>query len=226
MKRYAIISCVRNTSYRPDLYKLEDTYNVDTITRKLYIGLKAKFGPSNISFISPNAPKNRILQKIDFVRDNLDSDGLLFFYFQGHGDSVDSQNPSLEAKDQFLVCASNTLIDNTIDAKIRGFLPSQRIFSIVDSCSSETVVEWKQYPWSEYPQVIHIASALDRKIAPSNNGAGVFSRYFVKRFISNEAYFNMSYESFIEDLKELEIKTYLRKTRTVDDNFLSEKLFN
>lgn len=227
MKRYAILSCVRETEYQPQKYPHEDTLGVDKVTKSLYSGIVYKFGTSNVSYFSPNAKRSSILNKLEEVRQSLDSDGLLFFYFHGHGDSMESQNPSLESRDQFLVCSNEILIDNTIDIKISGFKPTQRIFSIVDSCSSETVVEWKKFPWTSYPQVIHVASSRDNGYAYSNINGGLLSQKIVNQFLLSGLYWGMSYRYFLTQMRtSIDVKSFIGMTKNTEDKFLDKKMFD
>ena len=229
MKKYAILSCVEETSFQPHIYKSEYTRGVKNITKKIYKSIKRNFGESNIKLITPNSTKDSLLEQIDFVKNNLDNDGLLFFYFHGHGGYTQGKS-SFEKEDQFLVCHEKILIDNTIDQKISGFLPSQRILSIVDSCSSRTVVEWKKFHWSRYPQVIHISSSLDDKLAESNINGGLFSQGFYKRFLINGLHNRITYNDLLKKLKELKekgkIESYITQSGTITKEFLTKKMFN
>lgn len=227
MKRYAIISCVRETLYKPKRYPFKATEAVYRVANSIYSAVENNFDGTNISIFGPNATKKSILNKIDEVQEKLDDDGLLFFYFHGHGDSTKAIKSDFEKKNQFLVCYNNILIDNTIDAKLSNFLPTQRIFSIVDSCSSETVVEWKKYNWSSYPQVIHIASALDKDVAFSDGNGGVFSQMIFNDFFSTGLFFGATYYDFLEFLRSsVDVKNYIRMTKSVDSNFLNKTMFN
>jgi hypothetical protein len=222
LKRYAIISCVRETLYKPERYPFKATEAVYRVANSIYNWVENKFDASNISIFGPNATKKSILDKINEIQETLDDDGLLFFYFHGHGDTTIGENSN-----QFLICRRGILIDNTIDLKLSGFLPTQRVLSIVDSCSSETVVEWKRYHWRSYPQVIHIASALDKDVAFSDGNGGVFSQMILNDFFSTGLFFGATYYDFLEFLRNsTDIKNYIRMTKSVDSNFLNKTFFD
>ncbi|WP_298754887.1 caspase family protein [uncultured Psychroserpens sp.] len=224
MKRYAIISCVL-TNTVSSIYKNSATVGVELVAKKLYNEIKPKFG-NNVSFIKPNATKEHILSEIRMVSNKLDSNGMLFFYFHGHGDTIDGRLYNDEKKDQVLVCTRNYLVDDTLDLYIRKFKPTQRILSIVDSCSSETVVEWSQYKWKSYPQIIHISSSRDGDVAYAYTNGGILSNKLAHLLYGGQ-YNNWTYEIMITRLKTLiPNRCYINKTPNVKNNFLKDKIFN
>lgn len=225
MKRFAIISCVKFNTVSA-VYKNSATAGVELVANKIYRNIKTKFGSNNIEFIRPNASKDKILSKLTWVSERLDTNGMLLFYFHGHGASIKGEQVNDEVKDQALVCADNYLVDDTIDIYLRRFKPTQKILSIVDSCSSETVVEWSQFKWKSYPQIIHIASSRDEEIAHAYSDGGIMSKELAKLLYGYQ-YHNWTYEILIRRLK-LKVSTgiFLSKTKNVNDQFLREKLFN
>lgn len=225
MKRYAIISCVKFNTVSA-LYKNSATAGVDIVADKIYKSIKTKFGSNNIKFIRPNASKADILSSLKWVSERLDTNGMLFFYFHGHGDSITGRLVNDEIKDQALVCTKNYLIDDTLDMYFRYFKPTHRILSIVDSCSSETVVEWSQYKWKAYPQILHIASSRDEDIAYAYSDGGIMSKELAK-LLSGYQYYNWNYETLIRRLKlKTPTRIYINKTQNVNYSFLRTKMFN
>ena len=207
------------------LYSNRATQGVELIAGKIETELRPKFG-LNISFIRPSASKKEILDKIDFVARNLDKNGVFFFYFHGHGDTIRGRLADDEDKDQALVCRSNFLIDDTLDIHFRKFKASQRILSIVDSCSSESVVEWSQFKWTSYPKIIHIASSLDGQRAFAYTNGGILSNKLWDLFYNGQ-YNNWTYAMFIKKIKELRsVKCLVKQTDNVNRSYLNTKLFN
>jgi hypothetical protein len=89
------------------------------------------------------------------------------------------------------------------------------------------VVEWKRYHWRSYPQVIHIASALDKDVAFSDGNGGVFSQMILNDFFSTGLFFGATYYDFLEFLRNsTDIKNYIRMTKSVDSNFLNKTFFD
>ncbi|MEM9680406.1 MAG: caspase family protein [Bacteroidota bacterium] len=210
MKQFGIFSCVRGTSVPG--YSNEATSGVDATTYDIMGELDPIFR-DNVEALTPNATRNEIISAIEDVANKLDDDGFCLFYFHGHGDSVLGDTGGDELKDQVLVCSDTILKDDEITSTLRLFKNTQRILTIVDSCSSETVIEWPGKQLSDFPQILHLASSHDGDEAGALPQGGDFSNKLLN-VISNGGFFNLSYRSFIYDLELSSINTpfYYRHT--------------
>jgi hypothetical protein len=223
MDRYAILSYVKTTSLGK--YDNTATNGVDKIAGHIRRAIKPAFKGA-LADLGPSATKNDILLELQYAADNLSPNGICFFYFHGHGDSIPGRGIRDETKDQALVCQDDYLLDDEIDTALRSFKPTQRFLSIVDCCSAETVVEWSQYPHASYPQIIHIASARDEEKAWSLPQGGIFSKKLYN-MIKREGYYGLTYKSFYTrlELRCIACPCYVRISENVSAEYLNTKLF-
>lgn len=223
MKKIAIVSYVENTLV-PN-YDNNATRGVSIIAKKIITEIKQSF-QNSIEDIGPRTKRKEILDAFIYAREKLDDNGLCFFYFHGHGDSILNVGEKDEVYDQVLVCNDEYLLDDHIDEILRSFLPTQRIFSIVDSCSSETVIEWSKYTTIKYPQIIHIASSADGENSYSWPSGGIFSQRLYN-LLYNGNFWNMSYDNFITKIKSFTInqECFVSKTDNISNKYLNSKLF-
>lgn len=224
MNKVAIFAYVQETLLTQ--YDNRATSGVPSVARKIMRELRPAFRDNNLIDLGPLTRADQIRDKFLDVSSKLDSDGLCFFYFHGHGDSVPGSIRSDEAKDQALVCHDRYLIDDHIDELLLTLGPKRRVLTIVDSCSSETVVEWSKQKSSDYPQIMHIASARDGEEAGALPGGGLFSRRILK-LISGEEFKRFTYQSFAAKLKLYTVSApcYVRTSTNMSNKFLQTKLF-
>lgn len=223
MDRFAIFSYVQQT--RLSQYDDRATAGVGGIARDIKKEVKQVFR-DNIADLGPFTTRSDILSKLTYVAHNLSPKGVCLFYFHGHGDSIPGRGIKDEAKDQALVCYDDYLCDDDIDTVLRAFKPTQRLLTIVDSCSSETVVEWSLYPHATYPEIIHLASARDDETARAFPQGGDFSRRMY-RLINGSNFYNYTYQSFARKLEFSSIRPhcYVKKSPNISNQFLNTKLF-
>src|SRR5688572_13928935 len=177
MDKLAIFAYVAETTLSK--YSNDATLGVGNIAQSLINELRPAFGDDVVD-VGPRSTVQQVASQLEFAAKYLSKHGLCFFYFHGHGDSIRGVGRQDEFKDQALVCHDGYLVDDQIDDLLRKFKPTQRILSVVDCCSSETVIEWSSSKISNYPQIIHIASAHDGQDA----GAAAFGGMFSQRMLS------------------------------------------
>lgn len=222
MRSIAIISSVRETLIPG--YNNEATKGADQMTSQLQLEVNTVF--DEVRLIQGHTTKAKILSALYDASQNLMPGGLCVFYFQGHGDDRPQQfDRENEPEDQVLVCYDGYLFDDEIDHMLRNFHPTHRVFSIVDSCSSETVVEWKYEGQEHYPQVIHLAAAADYTAAPSTALGGMMSSVILN-LIYQGGYSNYSYSSFCKRIQALtNNRARVRTTANIQPSFLNKQLF-
>lgn len=224
MQRCAIFAYVSNTQL-PE-YDNRATIGVGAVAGSIMTEIKPKF-KNDLFDLGPNSTVQSITANLSLAAEKLEDRGFCLFYFHGHGDSITGKYRNDEKKDQVLVCHDGFLFDDAIDQILSTFKPTQRILTIVDSCSSETVVEWSKHPMSAYPQMIHIASSTDDGVALANRWGGIFSRKILN-LVYNMAYYNYTYDTFIRRLQWQ--STYspclVRISDNVKTGFLRTKLFD
>ena len=223
MDKYAIVAYVKETELSQ--YSNQATAGVGLAARNLILELSPIFG-NNLIDLGPSTKIDNIITKLQYAAQNLDANGLCLFYFHGHGDSVNGIGRNDEATDEALVCNDGYLFDDSIDEILQTFQPTQRILSIVDSCSSESVFEWSMAPESSYPQIIHIASAADGTEAGALPMGGIFSRRIWSILYGGAAQ-SFTYQRFTQRLQLLTVSTpcVVRKSPNVSDAFLNSRLF-
>ncbi|MBS9462882.1 caspase family protein [Flagellimonas sp. 389] len=223
MQNCAIIACVKQTKIPG--YDNWATWGVEGMALDIIDELEPIFG-NNLLYIGPNASRDEIVDGISNFTQQLDKEGFCFFYFHGHGDTVRGAKVNDEKTDQVLVCSDKFLWDDTMEETLSLFMPTQRVLTFVDSCSSETVVEWSLFNSSKYPQIIHIASSEDGAIALAYTSGGLMSTNFLN-IIYNANYYNMTYQSLITELKlnAIRSKCLVKKTSNVNHKYLNKELF-
>ena len=223
MKQYAIFSYVKETKL--ENYDNSATFGVPIVARDLIQELKPVF-KTNYSDLGPYTKRADIISALRFAAQNLDPNGFCFFYFHGHGNSIGGRGDDDEPKDQVLVCHDGYLLDDDIDEQLRQFSDTQRIFTIVDSCSSETVIEWLKEDTHSYPKIIHYASARDEGVALALPNGGLLSRRIVN-LIWNNGYEGFSYNTFTKRLELMFIASrfMMNKTNNVSYSDMNRKLF-
>ena len=223
MKYFALISYVGETLLPQ--YDNHATSGVPVVAGHLLDVLMPLFG-QNIVDLGSRSKVADITSQLSFAAVNLDEDGFCLFYFHGHGDSIPGRDINDETMDQALVCYDDYLVDDEISRILQKFRPTQRLLTLIDCCSSETVIEWPDDPPSGYPKLIHIASANDGKEAYAIRTGGIFSRKILN-LIYNGGYLNFSYKSFINRIKLSSITTecIVRWNNRVDKAYLNTNLF-
>ena len=201
------------------------TIGVTKVAKDIVTAIKPIFR-NNLFDLGPKSTVENITRRLKQASYNLREGGLCFFYFHGHGDSLPDLQREDELMDQALVCHDGYLLDDTIDEILAGFKPSHRVLTLVDSCSSETVIEWTKHLPSTYPQIIHIASSLDESVAYASPRGGILSRT-AAGLLYNYGYSRLTYRSFIQRLKRRLIYTpcFERTTDNVTSGFLNARLF-
>lgn len=222
-KKIALLISVRNTLLP---YSNVATSGVDAMANNLQYASSNAF--SNVRMIQHQVKKQRIINSIIEVSQELSPGGFCLIYYHGHGDSITGSMENDEIKDQALVCYDGYLLDDEIDQLLRGFHPTCRILSIFDCCSSNTLVEWK-YTYHNYPNIIHIASADDNGYALASTMGGVMSQQIIN-MIDGWAFSNYTYINFIQTLKNrmnhIGHPLYIRTSPGVKNDYLNLPLFN
>ena len=224
MKKFAIFAYVRETKLND--FSNTATWGTPIVARELKTALRSVFH-NNIADLGPFTTKGDIIYALTFAARNLlPRDSLCFFYFHGHGASLPNRYFPDEEFDQVLVCHDDYLYDDTLSEVIQQFKPSQRIFSIVDSCSSASVIEWPKITQAPYPQIIHLASALDDGNAYALANGGIFSRRILN-LIYGYNYTNFTYQSFARKLRSMAITTQFNTniTSNLNHTVLNSKIF-
>lgn len=200
-KRIAIFISVRETRLN---YSNRATSGVDNMSNNLRYALSNAF--SNVRVIQNRVSKGRIVHAIKEASYHLEPGGFCLIYFHGHGNSI-RRNPKYdinkdEGHDEALVCYDGLLFDDEIDQLLRGFNPRCKILTIMDCCSSKTVVEWEYNP-KLYPKIIHIAAASDdgyNKDAKAGPSGGIMTQQIVN-MLSGWGYSNYTYAGFLRSLR-------------------------
>jgi len=222
MNKIAIVASVKAT--RVTGYDNQATQGADAIANALAGELSYAF--NNIQVIQNYTTKARIVDTLTTAAKVLDPGGLCVFYFHGHGDSLPNVlRPDQETRDQALVCYDGFLFDYEIDLLLQNFLPSHRLLTIVDSCSSETVIEWNYPDVARYPQIIHIGASRDGDQAGADTLGGIMSRNILNS-VYGYGYANYTYLSFCQRIKQLTgNQPAFRTSPGVQRSFLNAKLF-
>lgn len=222
MEKYAIYAHVTKTDVPG--YSNNATQGVGRIARSIRRELNPVF-KTNIANLE-NAKVSDITKSLRYAIDNLNDNGICFFYFHGHGDSKPGIGYNDEITDEVLICNDGILYDDEIDGLLRLFKPTQRILSVVDSCSSNTVVEWSRINTDKYPEIIHIASAKDDEIAGALPNGGIFSNRMLTVII-DYAYTALTYQAFYTRLENFTVSApcIVTKSGNVSQGFLNKKLF-
>jgi hypothetical protein len=223
MDKYAIFGYVKET--RLAGYSNLATQGVDLVAGNIIAELKPVFGEDHAD-LGPHTKVQDILYHLNFAARNLSPHGVCLFYFHGHGDSIESRGRQDELKDEVLVCSDDYLVDDEIDHHLARFKPTQRLLTIVDSCSSETVIEWSTRREDQYPQIIHIASARDGMEAGALPFGGLFSRR-LHSFIYGGTHRSLTYDSFVKRLEMYTVSApcIVRTSATVSNEYLNAPLF-
>ena len=224
MEKFAIFAYVRETNLSD--FDNRATAGVHLVARNIINELRKVFHMNYID-LGPLTKGDEITAQLEYAARNLNENGLCFLYFHGHGHSLPGSMYDDEIMDQALVCNDRYLLDDEIDKYLRLFKSNHRIFSIVDSCSSGTVIEWPKYKTHSYPKIIHLGSAKDNTIAYSLPSGGRFSKN-VFNLIHNMGYSSFSYKSFANRLKytSLNSEFCFRYTENNSISDLNSKLFN
>lgn len=219
---YAIYAHVSKTSVVG--YDNEATSGVGRMAKSIIRELNPVF--RNKMAELPNASAADITSELTSASVKLKDDGICFFYFHGHGDSKPGVMTPDEPTDEVLVCRDRLLFDDEITNLLRLFKPTQRILSVVDSCSSETLIEWPTPRSLEFPELIHIASAKDESQAGALSSGGIFSNRMLT-IISNFAFFGLTYQTFTTRLQLFTVNApcIVRKSDNVTQSFLNKRLF-
>lgn len=221
LDKIAILSSVRFT--RIPGFDNSATQGADQICLNLANELSYTF--NNIQLIQNYTTKERVLNSLKDAAKTLRPGGLCLFYFHGHGISLPNQfDADNELMDQALVCYDGLIFDDELDQILRTFHPSQRIFTIIDSCNSETIVEWNYENTIDYPQIIHLAAAADNEIALATGLGGLMSSKILNS-IYGYGYSNYTFLSFCKRIKELNNSTVFRFTKDISSTYLNSKLF-
>lgn len=221
MDKIAIVASVKTT--RIPGFDNRATQGADLIAYDLSSELSYAF--DNIQLIQNYTTKARIINSLNQASRTLSPGGLCVFYFHGHGYSLPNRmDNDAEPRDQVLVCHDGFLFDDEIDFILQGFHQSHRILTIIDSCSSETVVEWKYEATRRYPQIIHIGACSDMEIANANTLGGLMSRHILNT-IDSFGYSNYTYLSFCQRIKSLTNQKAVIRTTRNPNSFFSKKLF-
>lgn len=222
MKKLAILAYVEKTLLNG--YSNEATEGVARVASYIRDEIKPLFGNDLID-LGPLTTRESILEQLAYAASHLDNDGSCFFYFHGHGDSLPGKGYNDEPTDEVLVCHNDYLFDDEIDAAFRKFKRTQRIFTLVDSCSSETVIEWNRTTHYSYPEILHIASSKDEDVAYANLRGGLFSTMVYNKIYYGN-YHQLTYQSLCTylEVNSFAIPCYLSK-HNVSSAFLDARLF-
>jgi hypothetical protein len=225
MQRIAIFSYVSKTTLTH--YDNEATSGVGKVAKNIITELTPAFRKENIRDIGPDSNKSDILANLKYAAANLDDGGVCLFYFHGHGDSIGGTGDNDEPMDEVLVCSDGYLIDDEIGSILQQFRSSLRFFSIIDSCSSGTVIEWNKALVNTYPEIIHVAASQDGEQAGSIPQGGLFSKR-IHNILYGSAYLNHTYKTFTDHLLRTNIipPCLIRTSENVSGKFLNTKLFN
>jgi hypothetical protein len=223
IQRCAIFAYVSNTQLSQ--FDNRATIGVADVANEIKSEIESEF--DEVKDLGPQSTVESIVDSLSSAADELTEDGFCLFYFHGHGDSVAAIDKLHEIKDQALVCHDGYLLDNVIDGLLSRFKSNHRILTIVDSCSSETVIEWSKYSISKYPQIIHISSATDEGKAYANRWGGIMSRMILD-LVYNLGFSNYTYETFARSLQGFLPHTtcIVQTSENVKTAFLNRQLFN
>lgn len=221
LDKIAILSSIRVT--RVPGFNNSATQGADQICFKLASELSNTFNTIQVNH--NNTTKEKVLTSLRNAARTLRPGGLCLFYFHGHGTSLPNQfDADNEVMDQALVCYDGLILDDELDQILRTFDPTHRILTIIDSCNSETIVEWNYENIIDYPQIIHLAAAADNEIALATGLGGLMSSKILDN-IYGYGYSNYTFLSFCKRIKELNNSTVFRFTKNISSTYLNSKLF-
>jgi hypothetical protein len=206
-------------------YSNQATSGVDAMANNLQYALSNAY--MNVRMIQNKVKKERVVRSIHEASRQLEPGGFCLIYFHGHGDSVGHHIEPDEPSDEALVCYDGLLLDDELDRLLRGFHPSTRVMTIMDCCSSNTVIEWKFNP-RLYPKIIHVASASDSGYAHATINGGLMSLQ-IQDMVNGWGFSNYSYIGFLRELRNrmnrIRQPIYIRKSPKVDQDYLRQRLF-
>lgn len=221
MKKYALFTYVRRTKLP---YSDRATIGVEGVAQDIRAVVEPVFD-GNIRDLGAYPTKDAVSRELTDIADKLDNDGLCFFYFHGHGASIPGAAINDEDQDQALVCYDQYLRDDDLSEVLRLFKPTQRFFSVVDSCSSRTVVEWSFGNRDLYPEIIHYSSSPDGAEAYALPQGGLFSQRFFE-LIYGGAYESYTYQSLADDLERYSVTSEFKLTTNLHNlKLLDNELF-
>lgn len=223
-KRIALFISIKDTLVPG--FSNRATSGVDSMARNLQFALRNSY--PNIRMVQGKVKKRKVEDSLKDASVDLEPGGFCLIYYHGHGHSIKDRMIPDETSDEAIVCYDGYLLDDELDLLLRQFHPSTRIMTIMDCCSSETIVEWKNFSPQIHPRIIHIAAAKDGDSALATTNGGILSRE-IEGMVDNWGYANYTYVSFLKELKKrMEHKNhpiYIRISPNVNMNYLKMELF-